>query len=380
VTDARLRVAFDATSLLGTRTGVGEVTRHLLEALAERDDLDVSAYAITWRGRKELHELLPASVTDATHRFPARATRLLWPRVGVPTIERWTGPVDVVHATSFVAPPTAVPVLLTIHDLTFERFPDMCAGDTLSYGRLIRTALDRGAIVHTYSDFVADQVRETFDLSAERVIRIYPGLAATEGGDASRGRQLARSDRYVLALSTVEPRKNLPTLVRAFDLIADTDPDVRLVIGGPDGWGIEAFDAACATARHHARVHRLGYVDDRARRDLLAGATLLAYPSIYEGFGHPPLEAMRAGVPVVASSGGALPEVLGDAALLPDPLDVDDVADALRRALHDDGLRDRLRALGTQRVGRYAWPRAADDFSRLYWQLGAAHEHTGRRE
>ena len=370
MTGTQLRVAFDATSLLGARTGVGEVTLHLLKALAARDDLDVAAYAITWRGRDELEQLTPPGVRCATRPFPARATRILWPRVATPAIERWTGPVDVVHATAFVAPPAAAPVLLTIHDLTFARFPEMCTPDTLSYARLIDVALDRGATVHTYSDFVADEVRATFDLPAERVVRIYPGLAPTAGGDALRGRRLAGSDRYVLALATIEPRKNLPTLVRAFDAVAENDPDVRLVIAGPDGWGVESFDAACAAARHGDRIHRLGYVDDRDRRDLLAGAAVLAYPSIYEGFGHPPLEAMGAGVPVVASSGGALPEVLGDAALLPNPFDVDAVSDALARALSDDGLRSRLRDLGFERVARYTWPDATDELARLYERLG----------
>jgi len=368
----RLRVAFDATSLLGARTGVGEVTAHLLEHLGTRDELDISAYAVTWRGREELERALPANITAATRPFPARATRVLWPRVPTPKIELWTGPVDVVHATAFVAPPSAAPVLLTIHDLTFARFPEMCTRDTLSYARLIRVALDRGATVHTYSDFVAEEVRATFDLAPDRVVRIHPGLAPTEGGDPSRGRRLAGSDRYVLALATIEPRKNLPALVRAFDVVADEDPELRLVVGGPDGWGVEAFDAACATAQHRDRVRRLGYVDDRDRRDLLAGAALLAYPSIYEGFGHPPLEAMRAGVPVVASAGGALPEVLGDAALLPNPTDVDAIADALTRALGDEELRARLVRLGATRAERYAWPRATDEFSRLYRVLADA--------
>ena len=375
----RLRVAFDATSLLGARTGVGEVTAYLLEALSARDELDISAYAVTWRGREKLEQVVPAGVTSATLAFPARATRVLWPRVATPKIERWTGAVDVVHATAFVAPPSAAPVLLTIHDLTFVRFPEMCTRDTLSYARLIRAALDRGATVHTYSDFVAEEVRTTFDLPAQRVVRVYPGLAPTEGGDASRGRRVAGSDRYVLALATIEPRKNLPTLVRAFDAVADGDADLHLVIGGPDGWGVQAFDAACATARHRARVHRLGFVDDRDRRDLLAGAALLAYPSLYEGFGHPPLEAMQAGIPVVASNAGALPEVLGDAALLPDPFDVEAVADALARALADESLRDGLCRLGAQRAALYTWPRAADEVSRLYRRLAAAGGSTGRR-
>jgi glycosyltransferase involved in cell wall biosynthesis len=371
VTSTKLRIAFDATSLLGARTGVGEVTLHLLRSLAERDDLDLAAYAITWRGREELERLAPAGVRCATRAFPARATRVLWPRVTKPAIERWTGPVDLVHATSFVAPPAAAPVLLTIHDLTFVRFPEMCTSDTLSYARLIRVALERGATVHTYSDFVADEVRATFDLPAERVVRVYPGLAPTAGGDPVRGRRLAGGERYVLALATIEPRKNLPTLVRAFDAVADGDAEARLVIAGPDGWGVASFDAACAAARHRGRVHRLGYVDDRDRRDLLAGAALLAYPSIYEGFGHPPLEAMGAGVPVVASSGGALPEVLGDAALLPDPFDVDAVADALARALSDDDLRARLRELGAERAARYTWPQATEELAQLYRLLGS---------
>jgi glycosyltransferase involved in cell wall biosynthesis len=373
VEQTKLRVAFDATPLLGTRTGVGEVTLHMLRSLAERSDLAISAYAITLRRRNELERALPAGVTPATSAIPARATRALWPRLAAPAIERWTGAVDVVHAAAFVAPPSAVPVLLTIHDLTFHNFPEMCTPDTLSYDGLVRIALERGATVHTYSDFVADEVRAAFGLPADRVIRVYPGLAETGGGDPARGRELAGSARYVLALSTIEPRKNLPTLVRAFDAVAANDPELLLVIGGPDGWGVEAFDAACASARNGARVRRLGYIGERERRDLLAGATVLAYPSLYEGFGHPPLEAMRAGVPVVASKGGALPEVLGDAALLPDPSDVDAVAADLERAVTDDALRAQLRELGAQRAARYTWSRAAAEVADLYRRLDTEH-------
>jgi glycosyltransferase involved in cell wall biosynthesis len=369
VTQARLHVAFDATCLLGARTGVGEATLGLLESLAPRDELTISAYAITLRGRGELERVLPSGVAAATRAIPARATRALWPRIAAPTIERWTGAVDVVHASAFVAPPSASPVLLTIHDLTFVNHPEMCTADTLSYGALVQVALDRGATVHTYSDFVACEVREAFDLPAERVVRIYPGLAETGGGDPARGRRLAGSERYVLALSTIEPRKNLPALVQAFDAVAAHDPDLGLVVGGPDGWGLEAFDAARASARHGGRVRRLGYIGERDRRDVLAGAAVLAYPSLYEGFGHPPLEAMRAGVPVVASSAGSLPEVLGDAALLPDPDDVDAVAQALQLALTDEATRAELRDRGTRRTERYTWPRAADEVLHLYRRL-----------
>jgi glycosyltransferase involved in cell wall biosynthesis len=173
----------------------------------------------------------------------------------------------------------------------------------------------------------------------------------------------------VLALGTVEPRKNLPALVRAFDLVAGNDPDVVLAVAGPDGWGVEAFESAVATSRHGDRVRRLGFQDEARRRDLLAGATVLAYPSVYEGFGHPPLEAMRAGVPVVASSAGALPEVLGDAALLPDPADVDAIAGALSRVLSDPDLRTSLVMRGRARVEHYTWGRAAERFALQYREL-----------
>jgi glycosyltransferase involved in cell wall biosynthesis len=274
-----------------------------------------------------------------------------------------------VHATSFVAPPSDAPVLLTVHDLTFVRFPEMCSGDTLTYPTLIEKAIERGAMLHTYSDFIARELCEHFRLPAERVARVYPGLAATAGGDTAAGRRLAGAERYVLALGTIEPRKNLPMLVRAFDLVAAGDPAVRLVVGGPDGWGVEDFEAACAAAAHGDRIARLGYVDDRQRRDLLAGATVLAYPSIYEGFGHPPLEAMQAGVPVVASSAGALAEVLGDAALLPDPTDADAIGAALARVLSDDETRRTLIERGAARTARYSWDVQRDEFAALYRDL-----------
>jgi glycosyltransferase involved in cell wall biosynthesis len=366
---SRLCVAIDATSLLGKPTGVGQVSARLIEALAARDDLELAAFAITWRGRHDLDTRVPANVRPATRRFPARLTRLLWPRRTYPKVEHWTGACDVVHATSFVAPPSDAPVLLTVHDLTFVRFPEMCSGDTLTYPTLIDKAVERGAVLHTYSDYIAAELREHLRLPAELVVRVYPGLAATAGGDAASGRRLAGAARYVLALGTIEPRKNLPMLVRAFDEVAAADDQVRLVIGGPDGWGVEEFEAACAAAANGDRITRLGYVDDRQRRDLLAGAAVLAYPSIYEGFGHPPLEAMQAGVPVVASSAGALVEVLGDAALLPDPTDATAIGAALSRALTDAELRAELIRKGHERTQRYTWERAGGDFAALYRKI-----------
>ena len=362
----RLRVGFEATSLLGPRTGVGQMVSHLLDTLATREDLDVTAFAVTLRGQVDLAHQVPRDVRARARHVPARLTRLLWRHARFPRAELWTGPVDVVHAPNFVAPPARAPVIATVHDLTFVWYPEMSTPDTLTFPTYIKLALDRGATIHVVSDFVGKEVQEHFDVAPERVVRVYSGLIPSRGGNAAQGRALTGADRYVLALGTVEPRKNLPNLVRAFDVVAASDPDLVLVVAGPDGWGVDEFNETVASARHGDRVRRLGYVEDPERRHLLAGATVLAYPSIYEGFGHPPLEAMQIGIPVVASNAGALPEVLDDAALLPDPSDVDAIADALKGVLVDETLRDRLITRGHERVARYTWERAGSELASLY--------------
>lgn len=353
--------------MLGQRTGIGEVTEGLIAALATRDDVRPVAYALTWRGRDDLQRALPPGISAATSRFPARAVRELWGRgASWPTAEHWTGPVDVVHALNYVAPPAHAPVIVAVHDLTFVRFPELCTPDTLRYGNLIRRAIARGAIVQTGSEFIADEIRDEFTVEADRVVAIPWGIGAVTGGDAASGAGLAGGARYVLALGRVEPRKNLPGLVRAFGVVAAADPEVRLVIAGPDGWDQGGFDDALGASPCRDRIVRKGYVTAAQRRDLLAGATVFAYPSRYEGFGLPPLEAMAAGIPVVATRAGSLPEILGTGALLVDPLDDDELASALRGLLDDPAARTALVARGRDQVARYDWSTTAARFASLY--------------
>jgi len=370
---ARLRVAIDASPLIAERSGIGHTTARLLDGLSARADVAVSGYAVSRTGRDLLADALPNGVTPATSWAPARAVHTMWRRAPWPRLEHWTGPVDVVHATNFVAPPAHAPVVVTVHDLAFAHSPELCRPETLEYERLLRQAIDRGATVHVVSDFVGDEVRAHFGLSAERVVRVYFGVDVEAGsGDAARGRAHAGAARYVLAVGTVEPRKNYPRLVEAFDALAAGAPDLALVIAGGRGWGVEPLDDALARARHRDRVRVLGYVADDVRADLLAGATALAYPSLYEGFGHPPFEAMAAGVPVVAAAAGAIPEAVGDAALLVDPLDVDALSAALLQVCGDESLRHDLVARGHARAHEFPWPRAVDGLVALYRLVAAA--------
>ncbi len=371
---ATTSVALDATSLLGPRTGVAALTAALADGLAPRDDLSVSAFAVTWRGRAGLADLLPEGVRPATGRpMAARPLRELWRRWDRPAIEAWIGAVDVVHGPNFVVPPARrAAAVVTIHDLTAWRFPDLVDGATAAYPALVARALDRGAWVHSPSRSVADEVVAELGADPARVVVVPNGAPDLgrhgPGRDAARGRLLAGAERYVLAVGTVEPRKDLPGLVRAFDAVAADDPDLRLLIAGPDGWGAEALTDAVTAAVHGGRIVRTGWVDDDDRAALLRGAAVVAYPSVYEGFGLVPLEAMVAGVPVVTTRVGGIPEVVGDAAELVDVGDTDALADALQRLLSDETRRAELIAAGHQRRTRFSWAQTVEGVAALYHQ------------
>lgn len=360
-----LRVAVDLTPLLTPRTGVGVFTAELVTRLAWSDELTLTGFAVTWRGRGQLPAAVPEGVTVVDRPMPARPLREAWKRGDRPSVDRWIGRHDVVWGPNFVVPPTRAATLVTVHDLTPLRYPQLANAATLAYPVLIRRALRRGTWVHTPSAFVRDEVITAFGAPPERVVAIHHGVRRTAPGDTASGRRLAGAERYVLALGTVEPRKDLPSLVAAFDALAADHPDVRLVIAGPDGWGAEALTEAIGRAHHGHQIVRLGWVSDDDRQALLRGAAVFCYPSVYEGFGLPPLEAMSAGVPVVATSAGALPEVCGAGADLVPTGDTAALRAALVRALDDEAHRAELIARGTAALERFEWSRTAEAFAGL---------------
>ena len=370
---APLRAAFDATSLYDVRTGVGRFVQEVAGRLAGHPDVDLVGYAVTWRGQGELTDLLPDGARAAS-RWPMAATplRKLWRRFDGPRIERWTGPVDVVHGPNYVVPPARAPRVMSVHDLTFLHHPEFCTKHVLEYPGLIRHSLRTGAWVHTDSEFVREEVIDLLGADPERVVTVPLGVTPGRSSDAARGRTLAGGDRYVLALGTVEPRKNLPGLVAAFDALAAEDPDLRLVLAGPDGWGTAGLDEALARARHRDRVVRLGFVPEDDRGDLLAGAAVLAVPSFYEGFGLTAAEGMLAGTPVVASDAGSHREVIGEAGILVPAADHDALVGALDRVLTDGSLATRLRALGPEQAAPLTWDRTADGLVALWRKAIAA--------
>src|SRR4051794_7688598 len=371
-------VGIDATALHGPRTGVGVMTHEILTALADRDDVDVAAYAVTWRGRGQLGDLVPPGVRTIGRPMAAQPLRQSWLRSDLPPIEWLVGRLDVVHGPNFVVPPArAAAQIATVHDLTPWRFPELANRDTRQYPQLIARAVRRGAWIHAVSEWVAGEVAAEHPSAADRIVVVPNGVTPlppdSRDTGATRGRGLAGAARYVLALGTVEPRKDLPGLVRAFDAVVEDDPEdpVRLVLVGPDGWGAEALTDAIRHAQHRDRIRRLGWGSDDQRAALLRGATPFAYPPRYEGVGLPPLEAMLAGIPGITTTAGALPEVVGEAALLVPPLDHDALVAGLIEILRDDARRASLVEAGTAQAARYDWRRTAAGLVDLYHRASA---------
>jgi glycosyltransferase involved in cell wall biosynthesis len=370
---ARLRVALDATPLLGLPTGVGAFCGGALAALARRPGVDVRAYAVSWRRHRLIESQLPSGVAARQRPMPARPLHALWARRNGPPLEWFIGTTDVVHGTNFLVPPTgSAAAVVSVHDLTPLHHPELCNEATLAYPGLIRRALRRGAWVHTDSAFVAGEVVEAFGADPRRVRVVHPGIpdlpAPTVGTGAAALERLLPpgAGRFCLAVGTAEPRKDLPALVRAFSAVAARQADVALVLAGPPGWGEHALTSAVAASGARDRIVRTGWVEEADLAALLGHASLLAYPSLYEGFGFPPLQAMRAGVPVVATRAGSLPEVLGDGALLVDAGDHEGLVEALDAGLGDQALRGRLIAAGAAWCARYTWESCGAGLEALY--------------
>ena len=332
----------DATPLLGPRTGVGRYVEHLVRELAGFESLDLVATAFTLRGAGALPAAVPAGVQVRHRPAPARALQAAWDRLELPPVEWLAGRADVVHGTNFVLPPLRRAAgVLTVHDLSYLRYPETVAAASLRYRTLVPRGLRRAAVVVTPSQAVAAEVRAEYGLG-DRVLATPLGVdEGWFGATAMPAAELAARglpERYLLFVGSVEPRKGLPALLSALRLLHDSDRRMDpgmppLVLAGPPGWGPALEIAALPSGA----VVSAGYLDTADLRRLVAGAALLAFPSVYEGFGLPPLEAFATGVPVVASNLPVVREVTGELAALAPVGDAAALAAAVRATLADPG-------------------------------------------
>jgi len=348
-----VRIGLDATPLLGVRTGVGRYVEHLITALAAGDD-PLTATAFTLRGAGSLAAAVPSNVDVRNRPMPARLLQSLWASIEFPPVELLAGRVDVFHATNFVLPPLhRAAGVVTVHDLSYLRYPATVSAASLRYQTLVPRSIRRAAVVCTPSEAVAAEVRNEYE-PAEVIVTPLgvdeSWFAATRPDSVWLGAHGLPTE-YLLFVGTLEPRKNLPTLLAAYAQLTDPPP---LVLVGAPGWG-PALDTA---GLPRESVITPGYVDQPTLQRIVAGAAALVMPSVYEGFGLPPLEAFACGTRVVASDIPVIREVTGGRARLAPPNDAEALAEALRRTLaqpRDPEFAEALRRHARQ----WTWQRCA---------------------
>jgi glycosyltransferase involved in cell wall biosynthesis len=365
-------IGIDYTAAVWQGAGIGRYTRELVR----------SAVAMGGRFRYVLFYAAGGLPPDSPYRadlrrlcddFPQvrqvalplspRLLTIIWQRLRLPlAIEHFTGALDVLHAPDFVLPPTRARTLLTIHDLTFLTYPDCFYPSLQRYlRRAVPRNLRRAHLVLADSQSTRRDLVRLLGVVPERVVVVYPGVSPrfqplpAAVCEAVRER-LGLPPAFLLFVGTLEPRKNLVRLLEAFSHLVETTSgeaaQLALVIAGRKGWLYEDIFATLARLRLQSRVVFLDFVDDADLPALYNLARLFIYPSLYEGFGLPVVEALACGTPVVTSHAASLPEVAGDAALMVDPLDSRAIAHGIMQALEHSA---ELRAAGPRFAQRFCW-------------------------
>jgi glycosyltransferase involved in cell wall biosynthesis len=388
-----VRIGIDYTSAVQQGAGIGRLTRNVVQALAQIDQKN--EYVLLVQGRDLPHPMHVSPAIGLTRNrasgipnpnFSEVRTRLsqrwwtrIWHRLRLPIAVEWvTGPLRVFHSPDFALPPLRgdTRAIVTVHDLSFMRLPHCFEPSLLQYLRgSVPRAVRRADWVLADSESTCRDLVELLDVPQERISVLYPGVEPrfcplADPEELARVRhKYGLPARFILSVGTLQPRKNYATLIEAFSQLAD--PDLSLVVVGQRGW---LYDDLFALVRKKGmeRVHFPGFVEDSDLPAIYNLAEVFALPSLYEGFGIPPLEAMACGVPVITADNSSFPEVVGDAGLLVDASDVQALVSGLGSLLNDATLRQTMTARGLRQAMRFTWQDAAEALLSTYMRVGQA--------
>ncbi len=378
-----MRIGIDCRTILnpesGERAGVGHYTFNLVRALLERGQEHEFVLFFDYRMKREAAQVfeqpnvkirfLPFSSYGKF--LPVAYSQLL---VAAAFLK---AKVDILHGPANVVPLAyPKPFVITQHDLAIYKHPEWFPTQMFSTRLLVPQSLKRARRVIAVSQATKNDISELFNVEEKKMV-VIPEAADTELLPLNDRHHDMRTTyklppRYVLYVGTIEPRKNLPTLFRAWHEVSQHHPellrDTKLILAGGVGFGGEDILPQIKKMKLGDSVRHLGYVSHNHKILLLRGATAFVFPTSYEGFGLPVLEAMQLGVPVVTTNTSSIPEVTGDAAVLTDPGDPSALADALVRVLTDETLRTKLSSRGKDQAKQFSWARTAVETLRVYDQ------------
>ncbi|SRR6266545_3427140 len=382
-----MRIAIDYSAAVNQRAGVGRLVRNQVLALAEVDPINDYQLIYARPNRDSAPPQFPKARNFSRHEIGLRERWLtiLWHRFKLPVAADWlSGPVDVYHSPDFVLPPLRhARGILTVHDLAFLMRPECADSHLRSY---LEEVVPRSVRRADY--IIADSENTRNDLVV--LLGVHPDFVSVVPGGveghfapvvdpdalrSARARLGVGDAPFILAIGVIEPRKNLSLLMDAFALLKQRrigPPDLKLVLAGGKGWLVDGILEHHAASPLQQDMLMPGFISDDLLPAVYSAADVLAYPSLYEGFGLPILEAMACGTPVVASRASCLPEVAEGAAVMVDPDDVEDLAGALEQALTEPDLRARLIERGHERAAEYTWQRAAERLLDVYRHVAAA--------
>lgn len=361
-----VRIAFNATALLSPLTGIGQYGYQLALGLASRSDMHVDfLYGIRW-SREVLDSPLPMPLgaipwlrSHLPYTYELR--RLVQNKRFAQHAKKHS--IALYHEPNIVPLAFDGPTIITVHDLSWIRYPEAHPIERVrAMNKYFQPGLERAALILTDSEFVKCELMDVFGVQPERICPVLLGVEALfhpRSADETRTILQAHGlvhGQYLLAVGTLEPRKNLSVALLAFmQLAPSTRKRYPLVLVGMKGWHASALEKQIAPLIAAGEIHQLGYLSRGDLATIVAGATTLVYPSIYEGFGLPPLEAMACGVPVISSNVSSIPEVVGDTGVMLDPQDVDGIATAMAALINAPDLRDSMSHKALARSAQFTW-------------------------
>lgn len=369
-----MKICIDIQAAVAQGAGIGRYVRELAEHLNKSAEADSLLFFYFDFMRRGLSLSLPLANTRAVRWCPGRIVQSCWKRLGWPPFNWFAGPADLYHFPNFIIPPLGQgKCVVSIHDASFLRYPEFTENRNLTYLRAaIKNTIRRADAIITISHFSAAELACFFPEARPKTYVIYPGIVehmtscSLQAGDKIRQTKGLRRP-YILTAGTLEPRKNIEFLIQVFENMKEFQGE--LVVAGRRGWKYEAIIDRMRSSPRAAEIRLLDNVDDGELSAIYAGAELFLFPSFYEGFGFPPLEALVCGLPVISSTGGSLPEVLGEGALLIKEYDAARWARDAMFLMNNLNARQSLIDKGRRQVSQYTWAETARKTMALYRRI-----------